>query len=361
MQSLVGADASLYHVWQVPGKLVSICVSRDVIGGILRRGKGGRLRPSRRRTETGGILLGTAEHEGEHVTVRIEESLEVPCEHLFGPAYSLSDGDKETLRTTLRKAKSQGRFFPVGFYRTHARRGCGLDADDLLLFSEFFPDATDLALLVKRRTVRSNRAAFFFREDGVEQSKPSLEVPVSGNRRKGSGAPEPADKQEKQEKPEGAACGRRGLPLWCSWWMQAPLVLCLLFADGLMGFSAAQQVNKLVPAESGPRDPYALSLMVFEYGNNLHLTWDRRALPIAAGERGLLLITDGEQTRSMDLTPSQLQSASVVYRRVNSQVRFRLEVLLKDRRSVSETWESPGGAYTKQAATTDSTQAAAHP
>ena len=354
MQSLVGAEASLYHVWQVPDKLASICVSRAVIGGILRRGKRGRLRPSRRRTETGGILLGTAEHEGEHVTIRIEESLEVPCEHLFGPAYSLSDGDKQTLRATLEKAKSQGRFFPVGFYRTHARRGCGLDADDLPLFSEFFPDPTDLALVVKRRAIRSNRAAFFFREDG--QSKPSLEAPVRGSRRKGPGAPEPS---HKQEKPVIAAGGQRVAPLWCSWWLEAPLLLCLLAAYGLMGFLAAQQVNQRVPSESPPRDPYALSLMVLEYGNNLHLSWDRRALPIALSNRGLLVITDGDQTRSMDLTPAQLESASVAYRRVNSQVRFRLEVLLKDRRSVSETWESPAGAGAKEAVAGDGVQAAA--
>jgi hypothetical protein len=45
----------------------------------------------------------------------------------------------------------------------------------------------------------------------------------------------------------------------------------------------------------------------------------------------------------MDLTVAQLKNGSVIYRKVSNQVQFRLEVFLKERRSVSETWESAGG------------------
>jgi len=297
------------------------------------------------------------EHEGEDVTIRVEDFKKVPCEHLFGPAYSLSEGDKENLRTALQRAKSEGRFFPVGFYRTHARRGYALDADDRLLFSEFFPDANDIALLVKRRAIRSNRAAFFLRGDGAGEPSPGLEVALSGSQLGKSSSTEPADKQVSSKE---QAVRRQGVPLWCSWWVLAPLLLSLIFAYGLTGFCAAQQIDKLALAESAPRDPYALSLTVLDYGDNLHVIWDRHAIPIASGVRGFLLITDGDQTHSMDLTPSQLQSASVVYRRVNSQVRFRLEILLKGRRSVSETWEPPGGAFTEPAAAGNA-DAAEHP
>ena len=88
------------------------------------------------------------------------------------------------------------------------------------------------------------------------------------------------------------------------------------------------------------RDPYALSLMVLEYVDNLHLSWDQHALPIENGGSGLLHITDGGQNRTLELSPEQLKSGSVIYRRLSGQVRFRLEVFLKGRRSVSETWDS---------------------
>jgi hypothetical protein len=206
--------------------------------------------------------------------------------------------------------------------------------------------------------MRSNRAALFLRGDGAGEPSPGLEVARGSDGRRKSGSPKPIDKQEI---PKSAAFRRQGSQLWCSWWMQAPLLLFLIFAYGLTGFFAAQQIDKLAPAVSVPRDPYALSLTVLDYGDNLHVIWDRHAIPIASGVRGFLLITDGDQTHSMDLTPSQLQSASVVYRRVNSQVRFRLEILLRDRRSVSETWEPPGGAFTMEPAAADNASAAAHP
>ena len=211
MQTLAGADASLSRVWQVPDKPLSICVSRDVIDGIQRRGK---RRFLRRRAEAGGILLGAVEHDGEDVTIRVEEFEKVPCEHLFGPAYSLSESDKENLRTTLQRAKSEGRFFPVGFYRTHARRGYNLDPDDQLLFSEFFPDANDIALLVKRRAIRSNRAAFFLRgDDAAGEPQPSLEVALRGGQRRKSSVPEPSDKQEAPESRGRPAAGNPALVL----------------------------------------------------------------------------------------------------------------------------------------------------
>ena len=105
MQTLAGADASQYLVWEVPDQPVSICVSRSGIDDTLRRSKRASLRLLRRRVEAGGILLGAVEHDGEHVTIRVEDLQEVPCEHLFGPAYSLSESDKEILRTTLKRCQ----------------------------------------------------------------------------------------------------------------------------------------------------------------------------------------------------------------------------------------------------------------
>jgi hypothetical protein len=343
MQTLVGAEhaaeSSSFHLWHVPGKPVSICLSHDVAQALRKRRRRwfGLLRG--RAPENGGILLGTEERDGEQLVLRIEDSLEVPCEHLFGPSYCLSGDDQDNLRRALDEFRT-GRTRPLGFYRTHTRRGHALDQDDLLLLSEFFPRDTDLALLVKRRAFRRSLAVFFLAQDAsVEPDSRCLQVPLSGRRARKSRAPEPAP----AEPPKETAKPPR-TPFWCSWWIQAPLLACLLAADGLLGFFSARQFNNWMTPAAAARDPYALSLMVLEYGDNLHLSWDRNARAVAAAEGGLLLITDGGQSRSLDLSTAQLQNGSVIYRKVTSQVRFRLEVFLKGRRSVSETWEPPDRA-----------------
>lgn len=78
--------------------------------------------------------------------------------------------------------------------------------------------------------------------------------------------------------------------------------------------------------------------MVLQYGDNLHLTWDRQARPIALAERGSLTIDDTGQDRTLDLSAGQLRTGTVSYHRIGSHVLFRLEVFLSGRRSVSETW-----------------------
>jgi hypothetical protein len=135
----------------------------------------------------------------------------------------------------------------------------------------------------------------------------------------------------------------RRKPLWCSWWVQGPLWVCLAFLLGhSVGYSAAHQVDKVMPrAAPPPRDPYALSLLVLQDGDNLHLSWDRQARPITIAERGSLLISDAGDSRTVDLTWQQLRHGAVAYHRLSDRVQFRLEVYLAGRRSVSETWESP--------------------
>jgi hypothetical protein len=322
--------ASVHDLWEVPGKPVSVSISLTVSREILKRGKPRFSLFRRRGPETGGILLGTVEGEGERRRVTVEGSVAVACEHLFGLHYSLSERDKQAFREALEKCRAEGGpLAPVGFYRTHMRRGFGLEPDeDVKLLSEFIGEPSSIVVLFKRRKIGRHRAAVFFREGGAIRAEASYREIAIGKRVAEVLAP------EKARSPK--------TPLWCSWWMQAPLLLCLLGADGLLGYFAAEYLNRNASAAQPPTDPYALSLIVLEYGDNLHLTWDHKAAAVAAAERGLLLITDGDRTRTLDLSREQLRNGSVTYRKMSEQVRFRLEVILKNRHSVSETWE--GGA-----------------
>ncbi len=337
MQTLAGAEDALYQHWEVPGKPMAVYLSRAVSGAILLEGRRG-LMP-RRRPEVGGILLGRVTVE-ETVTIRIEACIGIPCEHLFGPSYALSETEKQALRHAVLQygSSAETELHAVGFYRTHTRRGFSVDSDDLQL-AEFFPEGADLVLLIKPRLLRPSRAAFFFWEDAQTQpATAAIEFTVP---RHGSGdfASTVADATPPDAVPAHHATLRK--PLWSSWWAQAPLWPFLLMAWYLMGYAAGRQIDKVIPrAAPPPRDPYALSLMVLQYGDNLHLTWDRMARPIAGAERATLLISDGGQSRTLDLTPEQLRNGAVAYHRLGDRVQLRLEVFLPGRRSVSETWES---------------------
>jgi hypothetical protein len=301
----------------------------------------------------GGILLGRVTVEGI-VTVRIEACVELPCEHLFGPSYALSEDEKQALRHALVQygSSTEAEIHAVGFFRTHTRRGLSVDSDDLQL-AEFFPEGADLVLLIKPRLLRPSRAAFFFWEDAQTQpASAAIEFSIPRRASRDAAAapevlapPEPAIEEVDVAPP---AASRR--PLWPSRWVQAPLRVFLLAAWCLIaylsGYAAGRQIDKVAPrAAPPPRDPYALSLLVLQYGDNLHLTWDRQARPIAAAERGSLLISDVGQSRTLDLSAEQLRHGAVAYHQLSDRVRFRLEVFLPGRRSVSESWESSASGH----------------
>ncbi len=344
MQTLAGAEEALYQHWKVSGKPMTVYLSRAASGAILLEGRRG-LMP-RRRPEVGGILLGRVTVE-ETITIRIEACLQIACEHLFGPSYALSDGEKQVLSRAVARygAGAEQEIRVVGFYRTHTRRGLSLDSDDLQL-ADLFPEGADLALLIKPRLLRRSKAAFFFWDDArTEPQSAAIQFTISRHGTQDFAAArevvalaEPAVETADATAAPPAASRR---PLWASWWVQAPLAAFLLVAWYLAGFAAGRQIDKVLPrAAPPPRDPYAISLLVLQYGDNIRLTWDRQAKPIVLAQRGSLTISDAGQSRTLDLTREQLRNGAVAYHRIGDRVQFRLEVFLPNHRSVSETWEA---------------------
>lgn len=386
-------DPSAYYVWEVAGKPVGVRFSYNAMDRILHEAVRGLGLLPRRGAEVGGLLLGTVE-PGEILTTRIEDVAPVPIEYAFGRFYAFSENDEKVFRETLRQWEpSVDRTLrAVGFYRTQMQDLLALSQHDLRLFQNHFSDPAQVALLIKPRAMRSSVGGFFIWEQGQLRGESSyLEFPMRLPRRAARPAsqpvPEPAPqpppaqeevraeapvdvplpsflsvpppeekrkrnwrwwkraaKDEKAAEPQAAKepPGRPPQPFWTSWWVQVPILGCLLLVDGLLGFVSARQFHP-PPARpaAAPRDPYALSLLVVEYGDNLSLTWDRNAPAIAHAERAVLSIADGDQSQSLDIELPVLQSQGfgVTYHRVTDRVKFRLEVFLKSGRSVSETWE----------------------
>jgi len=375
-----GQDQKGFYLWEVPGKPISVQISREAMDrmlldvleslGRLSRGRG---------AEAGGILLGAAEREGAQRRIRIEDFRTVPCEHSFGPSYRLSERDQEELRRALDQWKRapDRRLYAVGYWRSHTREELRLAPEDLEILSRYFAHPDQVALLIRPRGAGPGSAGFFFWEGGrIQSDAPYQTFPFETRLGRGASAKPPRDRAASSEAPasepaenapespasearpqheaparqpqfrfsmfEAAAPAPRRLRLWT---ILAPVLLVLMAAATVL--LAAKGFIRL-PQAPAPRDPLSVSLSGRDDGGNLHLTWDRTAPAIRGAERGVLVIADGDQVRTLELSADQLRHGSVVYRRITDRVSFRLE-LVWGHRSLSESWSyqaepSVGGA-----------------
>lgn len=222
----------------------------------------------------------------------------------------------------LRSAAAEPRSLQVlGFFRTGGDPAV-LSEAECKLFPGVFPEPWQIAAIAGPQSgscyLRGNpglRRDFEIRREAPEVPLPSF---LDANR---------------------LAPARRA-PAWYGWPVQGPLLAALVLADGFVGYSTALRFRPEDPRQTpASGDPYALKLRVVAYGDNLYLRWDRTAAAITSAQAGTLSIVDGGENHMVDLSMSQLRAGSVIYRRISAQVKFRLEVVLKDKRSVSETWE----------------------
>lgn len=348
-----GAEAAHAHVWEVPGKHVAVSISYEAMDRVLVDGLRGLGMVPRRGAEIGGILLGTVEPRPAEaaVLVRIDGVMPVPCEYAFGPSYILSAKDRESFRNAIAAAAGRA----VGYYRTHTRERLNFTEADLSLFGEFFPQPSNVALVVKPRAMRASVAGFFIWEGGSVRDTSYLEFRVQARhglkrmaKAETAAVNDPPD--ERTAAQESAApdialpaflqttppAGHRPRLRWFSWWIQAPLLAALLLADSLLGYAAARQLNTSLQRGRLQADPYSLDLAVAEYGDNLHLSWNHNAPAVKAARRAALSINDGVLARTLELNLAQLRTGSVIYRRLTPDVKLKLEVFVSDRASVAE-------------------------
>ena len=85
-------------------------------------------------------------------------------------------------------------------------------------------------------------------------------------------------------------------------------------------------------------DPYAVNLTASRVDDNILVQWDRQSLAVKGGWRGLLTITEGGDSKSVQMDVPQLQNGTVLYRHVAPEIHFKLEIFLKEQRSVVETY-----------------------
>ena len=115
------------------------------------------------------------------------------------------------------------------------------------------------------------------------------------------------------------------------------LAVCLIALPAAATFYLWQLGIIRLPPLEPPRDPFSLSLSGQESDGHIRLTWDRNAPAVRLATSAMVVITDGDEIRRMELNREQIRNGSVVYQRISDRVSFRLE-LSWGRHQISETW-----------------------
>src|SRR5438128_7375952 len=111
--------------------------------------------------EIGGILFGSRDGD----TVRVLAHRPLACDYASGPSFTLSPADEHALERLLATMDDElAGLQPVGWYHSHTRSAIFLSARDLEIFDRYFPEPSQIALVVRPANLEPTRAGFFFRE-----------------------------------------------------------------------------------------------------------------------------------------------------------------------------------------------------
>ena len=146
------SSASPSFLWEVPGKPVIVHVALEVVDRLEREVAESFRSLEVRGSEIGGLLLGAVQGSSPF-EVSIQSYDAVPSEYKRGPLYKLSPRDLERFESVVEQRVSAGMQI-VGFFRSHTRKGLGLDSEDVVIFNRFFRKRYQVAL----RRSRSQRS-----------------------------------------------------------------------------------------------------------------------------------------------------------------------------------------------------------
>ncbi len=337
----------------------SVIVSGSTIGLLRGLAVDASLLLPRRGAEIGGLLLGRFQ-PGDRPTVWVDAVEEVPCEHRYGPSYTLSDDDRVHFRESLSRPRPEGTPRVVGFYRSYTRRDPAPDAGDSDLFQTFIPDERSAFILIEPLSPAECFATFLFRSEGRLPEHPpyaffSLDPEALGSddtvapledppvEPAASAAPaaasEPPPAVPAEEAPatpppapmlfpslppsrrtyleqagtefETAPAGRRRV------WL--PLAACILLAlTAALGYEFWKTARQPQWAE--------LRLDAAATAGQIQLSWDRANPAVALATRGTLFVTDGAQGKRIELTADDLRRGRLTYQPSHSDVLFRLDL-----------------------------------
>jgi hypothetical protein len=370
-------DTPGYYVWDAPGQTAVVHLHLEVLDRLSTEAMRGFGAVPKRGAEVGGVLLGTIEpcRDGRPAIVRVEDFEPVECDYQRGPSYLFTEDGKTAFEDAVQRWQpdSSRDTHAVGYYRSHTREGMSLAPEDIQILDEFFPEAENVALLVKPYGTKVSEGGFFVRQDGAFPEASPLEFPFRRRELTGEEAPPHRSLMERgpRSRRRGESEVRAAAPTFIeesahyrgayaepepnravaagpayattmpsrsrfpsSVWMPLSFVFLLFgVALGLM-----VSLSRAPKGSSDPQD-FELGLSVSRSGGNLSVKWDRHAPAIQAAQSGLIEIEENGTPISKELDTAQLQNGGMTYTSSTNTVKFKLTVFPKARVSVTETAE----------------------
>lgn len=337
------ASGAAAYVWEDPGDSIMIQINLDVIerlGAAVEEGLG----VSGRGFEIGGILLGQSRPGNSRVIV-IDDFEVIPSQHLRGASYTLSPKDRQALGARLERRK---RGQVVGYFRSHTRPGLYLDQDDFSVISSYFPDPSNVFLVIRPSAEGPATGGFFFWEEGEMNRRSSYrQFPLDRERlMRGDFPVTERHAVTAAQRPLPAPAVERVEPapfrLPHVPWLVVPIFAGCFLVAGLFvsqirdSRQAATTVSPSAPSRS------LLSLDVQRTGSGLEVRWDPSAAAIRKADLGVLWITDGNQQFRRELDAKELAAGNTSYVTSSRDVNFELQVFtLTDKSRTSVGSEAP--------------------
>jgi hypothetical protein len=339
-------------VSDIPGKAISVRLSRDVVLRLGMAVREGFKALPRRGLETGGLLIGrTRKDTGGRLVVDIADFEPVESEHASGPSYLLSDVDRRLLEARIAAREGSGKKpGVVGFYRSHTRRNFATTVEDTALFSTYFRKGSDIFLLIKSNDDGPPTCGLLVREGGRELSgSPYAQFPLDRTvfTEPERATPVPARIPPAPPAPAAPVEAVPAVRVQPLPQRRNPLPLSRLRIWPAIAIGVVLAASAYVAIQWNPRPSQSLALNVTATGDNLRLSWGRQSLRQAT--HGVLWIQDGQDEHKVELDSKQLDEGSVSYWPKSTDVNFRLE-LTSPSGKVTESVRAIGGPSLKPAA-----------
>jgi hypothetical protein len=304
--------------------------------------------------EIGGILLGRQDHS----RITILDFVPIDCEHAFGPSFVLSPRDQAKLAELIASANRNPRIRVLGWYHSHTRTEIFLSDSDLEVYNRFFPQACQIALVLKPHTFEPMRAGFFFRErDGSVRSMaplgefrldplPMRPVPTSGGaaaapapvlhvRERENGNPVidvarvaepdpvPAAPEAVEAEPVKAEIPVPGFATQEPARRHSRTVLAAVALGITLGVSAYETRGLWIPrlhAMAGDPGIEKVGLTATDHDGQLLIQWNGGSRAALESTRGSLRIVDGDKPLTVDLSRPHILTGSFSYARQTGRV-----------------------------------------
>jgi len=355
------------YTWEAPGKPVVVGIPLALIDRLDHEAAENYRSLSSRGSEIGGVLFGSVAL-GFPTLVTIAAYTPVVCDYGFGPLYRLSESDLQRLDRAI--ADAGPGLKPVGFFRSHTRKGLCLDPSDRKLLDSRFSQPHCVALLVRPcAAAKTSTAGIFIWENGEMQSTAShLEFPFRASELKGSSQSQAAgrarivpiaSRRELSPLPqENPFLEPAGLPSRLVTTalthpprelkaVPVPVTISAGRSRVYMGLSsiAVLAIALLFVLNSGalrygrtvaPVAASALSLQVERRADEIFLTWDVNSQAVRSASGAVMEIADGQQRQTIRMDRARLQKGSFAYTPSAADIVFKMSVDIGGPSSINE-------------------------